>query len=117
MHYIPFAALAALTFLAAPAAAEAGITKTLWGTTPDSRKMDIYTLSNANGMQVQISTDSGTLVSIRVPDRNGGMNDVLMSHPDLVSYLKDDSGGRGGRYGEVIGRYARPVCGAPANRF
>jgi aldose 1-epimerase len=63
-------------------------------------------------MQVQISTYSGTIVSIRVPDRSGGMSDVLMSHPDLATYLKDDSGGRGGRYGEVIGRYANRIGGA-----
>jgi aldose 1-epimerase len=110
MRYAP--TLAALTFLLHPSAADAGITKALWGTAPDGGKIDIYTLSNANGMQVQISTYSGTIVSIRVPDRNGNMSDVLMSHPDLAAYLKEDSGGRGGRYGEVIGRFANRIGGA-----
>jgi aldose 1-epimerase len=105
-------ALAAMMIAAQPACARAGMTRALWGTTPSGRRIDIYTLTNAHGMQVQVSTYSGTIVSIRVPDRNGVMADVVMSHPDLAAYLKDQAAGGGGRYGETLGRYANRIGGA-----
>lgn len=112
MRPIHLPALAALLLFTHMATADAGITRAPWGVTPDGRHISLYTLSNAKGMQVQISTYSGTIVSIRVPDRSGTMRDVLMGYPDLASYLKDDAGGHGAHYGETIGRYANRIAGA-----
>ena len=102
----------ACAMLATAPMAAARIVSQPWGATPDGRKIDLYTLSNARGMQVQISTYSGAIISIRVPDRDGRMRDVLMGYPDLASYLGYDAGGHGAHYGETIGRYANRIAGA-----
>ena len=107
LHF--FAALA-LALLAQPTSAN--ITHQPWGVTPDGAKADLYTMTNAHGMQVQIATYAGTLISIRVPDRDGHMADVLMSHPTLNEYTKVDFAGGGGHYGELIGRFANRIKNA-----
>ncbi|HEX3755123.1 MAG TPA: aldose epimerase family protein [Rhizomicrobium sp.] len=109
MRFQIFAVLG-LALLGQPAAA--AITHQPWGVTPDGAKADLYTLTNAHGMQVQIATYAGTLISIRVPDRNGRMADVLMSHPTLDEYTKVDFAGGGGHYGELIGRFANRIKNA-----
>jgi aldose 1-epimerase len=86
--------------------AQAKITKNPWGQTPDHQKIDIYTLTNANGMQARITTYGAYLVSLVVPDRNGRMADVVLGYDTLEGYL------HGTTYGAVIGRYANRIGGA-----
>src|SRR5205823_6460445 len=41
-----------------------GVTKAPFGTLPDGRQVDIYTLTNANGMKVKVMTYGATVQSI-----------------------------------------------------
>src|SRR6266498_2223607 len=56
---------------------KAGIQKTVFGKTSDQITVDLYTLTNANGIEVKIMTYGGTVVSIKAPDRNGKLADVV----------------------------------------
>ena len=86
--------------------AEAKIEKTPWGETADHRKIDLYTLTNANGMQARIATYGAYLVSLQVPDRNGKLADVVLGYDKLKDYMS------GTTYGAVIGRFANRIGGA-----
>jgi aldose 1-epimerase len=100
-------ALCAALLCAVPAwAASSGASKALWGTTPKGEKVYLFTLRNANGMQVRITNYGGIIVGIVTPDRAGHMDDVLEGVDTLDEALK------GGHLGAIIGRYANRIAGA-----
>ena len=61
----------------------------------------LYTLTNTNGMEVAITDFGGRIVSLRVPDRNGTMQDVVLGFDDLHNYQTVPTD-----FGACIGRYA-----------
>ncbi len=56
------------------------IRKEAFGKTGDGRPVDLFTLTNSNGMEVRAMTYGGIIVSIRVPDKNGKVADVVLGH-------------------------------------
>jgi aldose 1-epimerase len=85
--------------------AHAAITVQAWGGV-DKQGVDLFTLTNAKGMEVKITNYGGIITSIRVPDRTGKMDNVTLGFDSLESYR---STGYGGRYGALIGRYANRI--------
>jgi len=77
---------------------------TPFGTTPDGRRVALFTLVNTGGVEARIMSYGGTLVSLRVPDRNGRLADVVLGFDDLGGYL-----GAKGYLGALIGRYANRI--------
>jgi aldose 1-epimerase len=98
--------LLAMPAFSLPAAA--GITKSAWGETPDHQKVDLYTLTNANGMTVRLSTYGAVIQSLQIPDRNGKMADIVRGFDRLAGYLVPANS----HIGAVIGRYADDIKGA-----
>lgn len=82
------------------------VSKDDFGTLEDGTKVDIYTLSNANRMEVTILTYGGIVQSIRVPDRNGELADVSLGFDDLESYVE-----RNPYFGALIGRFGNRIAG------
>jgi aldose 1-epimerase len=74
-----------------------------------------YTLTNADGMSVDILTYGGIVQEINVPDRSGAVSDVVLGFSTLQDYVSYDSPpvtANGGPYfGELIGRYANRIAG------
>jgi len=95
-----FAGLLALT---APAAA--GITGTAWGGV-NGKGVDLFTLTNARGMEVKITNYGGVITSIRVPGKDGKMTDVVQGFDSLATYTDPNYRGR---YGATIGRFANRI--------
>ena len=73
-----------------PAAAKGRhqVRKEAFGKTGDGRPVALYTLTNSNGMEVRTMTYGGIIVSIRVPDKNGKMGDVVLGHENVDGYLE-----------------------------
>ena len=57
----------------------AGITSEPFGETADGEAVELYTLTNANGMEVKIMTYGGIIQSVRVPDRDGNLANVTLN--------------------------------------
>jgi aldose 1-epimerase len=85
---------------------EATIVKAPFGTAPGGSSVDIYTLTNASGMEARITNYGGILVSLKVPDRNGKLEDVTLGYDSLSQYIADNPyfGALIGRYGNRIGK-------------
>jgi aldose 1-epimerase len=83
-----------------------GVKKSAFGKMPDGQAVDLYTLTNRNGMQVSITNYGGTVVSIVVPDRNGKMADVVLGFDTLKGYLGNEP-----FFGATVGRYANRIAG------
>ncbi len=65
--------------------------------------MELYTLTNPNGMKVRITNYGARIVSIFVPDIHGQMRDVVLGFDQLEDYLREN---HQSDFGAAIGRYA-----------
>jgi aldose 1-epimerase len=82
-----------------------GITKQPFGTV-DGQSVDLYTLTNARGMEVKIMTYGGIIQSIKVPDWSGQMANVALGFSTLDDYVTKNSP----YFGAIIGRYANRIA-------
>lgn len=63
------------------------ITSEPYGTLPDGRAAQLYTLVNANGLRAEVTNYGAILVSLYVPDREGELDDVVLGKDSLEGYL------------------------------
>jgi aldose 1-epimerase len=82
-----------------------GVGQADFGTTADGQKAFIYTLKNKHGVEARISNYGGILVSLKVPDRNGQLEDVVLGYDKLEDYLKASP-----YFGAMIGRYGNRIA-------
>jgi aldose 1-epimerase len=80
------------------------IKKQAFGMTASREAVELYTLTNANGMEARIMTYGGTVVSLKVPDRHGKLGDVVLGYETLDGYLKNSP-----YFGAIIGRYGNRI--------
>ncbi len=92
-----------LVIWGSPAAAEVDVHTKPFGKTPDGDAVTLYTLTNSNKVIAGVIDYGATLVSIRVPDKNGEVDDVLLGFDDLAGYLNRNFGGVTGRFANRIG--------------
>ena len=83
----------------------ARLTKEPFGQTPDGQAIDIVTLRNLKSMEVRIMTYGGIIVSLRVPDRAGQVDDVVLGHDDAAGYFNNSP-----FLGALIGRYGNRIA-------
>jgi aldose 1-epimerase len=97
---ISLVALAAMSVTAAPP-----IEQRAFGEA-DGKPISLYTLRNKAGMEVTITTYGGAVTSLKVPDRNKTMSDVVLGFDQVGSYQATTSyfGALIGRYGNRIGK-------------
>ena len=77
-----------------------------WGKMPDGTAIEMYTLSNANGMQAEIITYGGIVVSLTAPDKAGKYEDVVYGMADVSGYTGDP---KPPFFGALIGRYGNRI--------
>lgn len=70
----------------------------------------LYTLTNANGMEVCITNLGARIVSIMAEDRDGNFQDVVLGFDNVKSYANED-GKTPSDFGAAIGRYANRIGG------
>jgi aldose 1-epimerase len=79
--------------------------KDAFGRTADGTPVDLYTLSNGNGMTVKITNYGGIITSLLVPDKNGVPGDIVLGFDSLSSYLAGHP-----HFGPIIGRYSGHIA-------
>ena len=78
-----------------------------FGHLPDGRAVTRYTLSNQDGMRVEVINYGAILAELHVPDRNGNTTNVVLGFDNLEAYL-----GGHPAFGSTIGRFANRIAGA-----
>lgn len=111
------AAVASLTILMAcsnptpPQAEESArpnrVTRAPFGTLPDGTAADLYTVTNANGIEMRVTNYGGIITSLKVPDRTGQLGDVVLGYDELSGYLTSSP-----YFGAIVGRYGNRIGGA-----
>ncbi len=102
--------LSAIPFCPGPGVASSArgalmVKKEAFGTLPDGKAVELYTLTNTHGMEVQVMTYGGIIVSVKTPDKSGHVADVTLGFDTLADYLAKNPffGALVGRYGNRIG--------------
>lgn len=70
------------------------------------KETDLYTLTNAQGMEVSITNYGGSLVSIMAPDRDGNMANVIQGHDCIQDCLSSPEP----FLSTLVGRYGNRIC-------
>jgi aldose 1-epimerase len=97
---------------AAPAAdsgqgeASMNVVQAPFGTLPDGSPVEIFTLTNADGLKARLMTYGATLVSLELPDRNGVPADCVLGYDTLDGYLEASP-----YFGAIVGRYGNRIAG------
>jgi aldose 1-epimerase len=83
------------------------VSRQAFGTTAEGTAVEMFTLRNARGTEVRAITYGGIITSIRVPDRQGQLADVVLGFETLEPYLP-----RHPYFGAIVGRYGNRIGGA-----
>jgi len=81
------------------------IEKKSFGKLSDGSEVYIYTLINTSGVEAQITNYGAIVVSLKVPDRNGKLEDVVLGYDNLEGYIADKS-----FFGAIVGRYGNRIA-------
>jgi aldose 1-epimerase len=81
------------------------IPKSDFGTMPDGTRVDLYTLTNSNGLVCKVVTYGAVITELHVPDRSGKLGDVVLGFDSLPRYLTDSP-----CFGAAVGRVANRIA-------
>lgn len=82
------------------------MSQTAFGTMPDeSREVVLYTLRNSNGMEMSVMNYGGIIVSLKVPDKQGNIEEVTLGFDSLKEYIDNNP-----YFGALIGRYGNRIA-------
>ena len=84
----------------------AGVTVAEWGEA-DGKKVQLYTLTNSNGVQVKITNYGGTVTHWITPDKAGKRSSIVLGFDELQGYLNKPP-----YFGAIIGRYGNRIADA-----
>src|SRR5207302_9921070 len=105
---LSIAALCAVALIVCGFDAEgkAGVKRDGFGRTAAGQDVDIYTLTNRRGAEARVITYGGAVVSLKVPDRRGHFDDVVLGFDSIADYQRQTFyiGPLIGRYGNCIPR-------------
>jgi aldose 1-epimerase len=86
---------------------KATTTKKLFGKAPGGKRVDLFTLTNAQGLCAKI-TNYGTIITeLWVPDREGRLGNIVLGFDNLRQYLAGNPSYLGCTVGRVANRTAR----------
>ena len=71
----------------------------------DGKNVDLFILTNKNGLEMSVTNYGAKIVALYVPDKNAEMVDVVLGHPSIEDYLTSQE------------PYFGAVCGRTGNRI
>lgn len=71
------------------------------------QSVNLYRLTNANGISAAITNYGGRLVDLQVPDSKGRPENVIVGHSSMEAFLNNEEK----HFGAVIGRCANRISG------
>ena len=82
------------------------VSRAPFGTLPDGRTVELFTLTNAHGIEIRAMTYGAIITTIYTPDRNGHRDDIVLGFDSVAGYLSGSP-----YFGAVVGRYANRIAG------
>jgi len=94
-----------LSLFIASASAATRVTRQSFGKLPDGSPVEIFSLTSVS-TEVRVLTYGGIVQSIKVPDRSGKVDDVVLGFDTIDGY----TGGHDPFFGALVGRYANRIA-------
>lgn len=70
-----------------------------------SMKLDVHKIQNKKGLSIEVLNLGGIIKSIKTPDRNGVLGDVVLGFDDPNHYLEEHP-----YFGAIVGRFANRIA-------
>jgi len=77
-----------------------------FGQTPDGQAVEKFTLKNSHGVEAVVITYGGILQSLKVPDRDGKLDDIVLGFDDVAGYVENGDV----YFGATIGRFGNRLA-------
>jgi aldose 1-epimerase len=97
--------LAALLGLLAAAAPATEMQRSIFTHTADGQPVEVFTLTNENGLRARVITWGASLISLEAPDRTGQRAEVTLGFDEPARYLAPHP-----FFGCIAGRYANRIA-------
>jgi aldose 1-epimerase len=81
------------------------VEKSEYGKMPTGETVYQYKLTNSKGISATLIDYGAALISLKVPDRNGNVEDIVLGYDNLEGYINDNA-----NFGGTIGRYANRIA-------
>ncbi len=81
------------------------VKKEPFGTTPDGKAVELYTLTNSHGIEVRVTNYGGIVVSVKTPDKSGHFADITLGFDTLPGYSSNHP-----YFGALVGRYGNRIA-------
>jgi aldose 1-epimerase len=85
------------------------VTTQPFGTLPDGSPVESYTIGDGS-IEARVIPYGAIVVSLRTPDRNGKLDDIVLGFDDAAGYFANNNGGSISFFGSVVGRYANRIA-------
>jgi aldose 1-epimerase len=95
-----------IALLMMTAATQAQVIKKDFGKTPDGKTVEMFTIKDGP-MEADVITYGGILQSLRVPDKQGKVSDIVLGFDSAEEYEQ----GNKAFFGAIIGRYGNRIAG------
>ncbi len=81
------------------------IEQNIYAMTPEGEAVIVYTMRSENGSEVEVCNLGATIMSVRVPDRNGKIDDVALGYASYEDFARDSA-----YAGRSVGRVANRIA-------
>jgi len=85
------------------------VQKQLFGKMPDGQPIELFTLANGH-LEASFISYGAAIVSMRVPDRSGRRENVVLGFSDLDGYVQNHRSTAPFFFGSTIGRFANRIA-------
>ena len=83
----------------------ARISKAPFGNLLSGQEVSKFTLTNANGIELQVIDYGGIITSLHTPDRHGVLADIVLGYDNITGYLTNSP-----YFGAIVGRYGNRIA-------
>jgi aldose 1-epimerase len=82
-----------------------GVTVSSFGKTAAGQDVRLFTVTNAQGLEMRLIEYGATMTALSVPDRGGALANIILTCPDLAGFEKCKS-----YFGSTAGRYCNRIA-------
>ncbi len=81
------------------------VSRAPFGVLPSGDSVHVFTMTNANGVELRALDYGGLVISLKTPDKTGALGDIVLGYDNIDGYLKSTP-----YFGAIVGRYGNRIA-------